>query len=160
VTSTPLTGIELVLIDGNNVLHRRQQGLGDAALRGLLVELQRQLPASVRGVFFLDGHAAPGTPARQKVTGSLEIRHAGRPADDAIVAEVTAQPWAARGRTIVVTDDRALADRSRTAGALTRRLDWLAELSPAPQMQAPKAGSSIGAGRPSKPRRAPASRRR
>jgi len=143
----PLDGIELVLIDGNNLLHRRRHGMGDAALRGLLVELQRKLPAGVRAEVILDGHPAAGTPLRQKVSSTLELRHSGGTADDAIVAAITAQPWDGRGRTIVVTDDRALADRSRTAGALHRRLDWLEALSPAPAAPSPKPGTSIGAGR-------------
>jgi hypothetical protein len=148
VTSrAPLDGIELVLIDGNNLLHRRRQGMGDAALRGLLVELQRKLPAGVRAEVILDGHPAAGTPLREKVSSRLELRHAGGTADDAIVAAVAALPWAGRGRTIVVTDDRALADRSRTAGALARRLDWLEAL-PAAAAPRPQPGASIGAGKP------------
>jgi hypothetical protein len=146
----PLDGIDLLLIDGNNVLHRQRGGMGDAALRGVLVHVQRVLPAGVHCVFVLDGHSAPGTPPRQRISGSLEVRHAGsQSADDAIVAEVASQPWASRARTVVVTDDRALSDRSRTAGALTRRLDWLSALPSAASGAVRTAG--IGAGRP--PRR-------
>jgi hypothetical protein len=145
---SPLDGIELVLIDGNNLLHRRRLGLGDAALRGVLVELQRLLPTGVRAEVILDGHPAAGTPLRQRISPALELRHAGGAADEAILAAIAAQPWASRGRTIVVTDDRALADRSRTAGALPRRLDWLAALPPAAAATSAKAGTSIGAGRP------------
>jgi hypothetical protein len=152
-TRASLDGITLVLIDGNNLLHRRRQGMGDAALRGLLVELQRKLPVGVRAEVLLDGHPAAGTPLRQRISESLELRHAGGTADDAIVAAVVALPWAGRGRTVVVSDDRALADRSRTAGALARRLDWLDALPPAPSAPPPKPGTSIGAGkRPKGPR--------
>ena len=38
-----------------------------------------------------------------------------------------ARPYAERARTVVVTDDRGLADRARHVGVLTRRLDWLVE---------------------------------
>src|SRR6187200_1464102 len=145
---SPLDGIELVLIDGNNLLHRRRLGLGDAAMRGVLVELQRLLPAGVRAELILDGHPAAGTPLRQRVSPALVLRHAGGAADEAIVAAIAAQPWASRGRTIVVTDDRALADRSRSAGALPRRLDWLAALPPAPSVRPVTPGTTIGAGRP------------
>jgi hypothetical protein len=148
----PLDGIELVLIDGNNLLHRQSGGIGAAAVRGLLVDLQRKLPPGVRAVVVLDGHPAPGTPLQQRISSSLEVRHsAGRSADDAMVAEVAAQPWASRGRTIIVTDDRALADRSRSAGALTRRLDWLTALPTAPTVAA-KPGTTIGTGGPRSPR--------
>jgi hypothetical protein len=146
----PLDGIDVVLIDGNNLLHRQSGGTGDAAVRGLLVDLQRKLPAGVRAVVVLDGHPAPGTPRQQRISAALEVRQAGsQSADDAIVAEITGQPWSSRARTIVVTDDRALSDRSRTAGALTRRLDWLAALPTAPS--GPVRAAPIGAGRP--PRR-------
>jgi hypothetical protein len=143
----PLDGIELVLIDGNNLLHRRREGVGEAALRGVLVEIQRKLPRGVRCELVLDGHPAPGTPLRQKISPVLELRHAAGTADDALVALINDQPWASRGRTIVVTDDRALADRCRTAGALPRRLDWLSALPTAPQAQRPTPGSTIGTGR-------------
>jgi hypothetical protein len=146
-TRSPLYGIELVLIDGNNLLHRRSGGVGDTAVRGLLVELQRKLPLGVRAQIVLDGHPAPGTPLRQGISPALELRHAGGTADDAIVAAVIEQPWSSRGRTVVVTDDRALADRSRTAGALPRRLDWLDALPRAPNLPNAKPGTSIGAGR-------------
>jgi hypothetical protein len=143
----PFDGIDLVLIDGNNLLYRQSGGTGDAAVRGLLVDLQRKLPAGVRAAVVLDGHPAPGTPRQQRISGALDVRQAGsQSADDAIVAEITGQPWSARARTIVVTDDRALADRSRTAGALTRRLDWLAALPTAPS--GPVRAATIGAGRP------------
>jgi hypothetical protein len=149
-TRLPFAGIDLVLIDGNNLLHRQSGGTGDAAVRGLLVDLQRKLPAGVRAVVVLDGHPAPGTSRQQRISAALDVRQAGSlSADDVIVAEVTGQPWSARAGTIVVTDDRALADRSRTAGALTRRLDWLAALPTAPS--GPVRGAPIGAGRP--PRR-------
>ena len=142
-----LEGIDLVLVDGNNLLHRQRQGTGDSAVRGVLVMLQRALPAGVHAVFVLDGHAAPGTPPRQRISGALDVRHSGsQSADDTIVAEVAALPWAARGRTIVVTDDRALGDRARTVGALTRRLDWLVALPPAPTPGSKRA-ATIGAGR-------------
>lgn len=147
---SPLDGIELVLIDGNNLLLRRRAGLADGALRGLLVELQRVLPAGVRAIVLMDGHPAPGTPLRQRVSSAFEIRHAGsQTADDGILAEIDAVPWASRGRTIVVTDDRALSDKARAAGALPRRLDWLAALPPAPTSATAgrRPGTSIGAGR-------------
>jgi hypothetical protein len=148
----PLDGIELVLIDGNNLLHRRAGSAGDAALRGLLPELRRALPANVHAQLILDGHPETGTQARQRVSPVLDIRYAGGSADDAIVAEISGLAWASRGHTIVVTDDHALADRSKTAGALHRRLDWLTSLPPAPTNAPQKPGTALGAGRP--PRRA------
>ena len=148
----PLDGIDLLLIDANNLLHRRRQGIGESALRGLLVELQRKLPSGVRAEVILDGHPDAGAPLREKIGQALELRHSGGSADDAIVATVSALPWAVRGRTIVVTDDRALSDRSRAAGALHRRLDWLEALRPASVSARTATGASIGAGkRPPRP---------
>ena len=127
----PLDGIDRLLIDGNNLLHRHSGGVTDGALRGLLIDLRRKLPPTVHATLVLDGHPAPGMPAYRRIDSQLDFRHAGsQSADDAMVAEVGGLHWQARGRTIVVTDDRALADRLRSAGAQTRRLDWLSALPP------------------------------
>ena len=142
-----LDDIELVLVDGNNLLHRTSGGIERAAQRALLAKLQAALPSPVKAVFMLDGHAAPGTPARERISGSLEVRHAGSGgADDAIVQLVTARPYAARAQTLVVTDDRALTERTRSAGGRTQRLGWLQALLERPPRQ--PTGSTAGAGRP------------
>jgi hypothetical protein len=58
----------------------------------------------------------------------VEVVHAGGSADDALVELVRALPATLVVRTVLVTDDRALADRVRHAGVISRRLDWMVGL--------------------------------
>ena len=122
---TPFDDISLLVIDGNNLLHRTAGGLGPSAARVLVPKLRTVLPAGVRVSVVLDGMPDPGAPLREHV-GQVTIAHAGRrSADDAIVETVERRAFGERPRTIVVTDDRALAERVKRLGALHRRVDWL-----------------------------------
>jgi len=122
---SPFDEVELLVIDGNNLLHRTAGGLGPAAARVLIPRLRAVLPTGVSASIILDGMPDPGAPIREHI-GSVTILHAGRrSADDAIVEAVERRSHGERPRTIVVTDDRALADRIRRLGALHRRVDWL-----------------------------------
>lgn len=142
-----LDEVELVLVDGNNLLHRTERRVDDAGVRTLIARMRLAIRPPVETVLVLDGHSAPGTPSRQRISGSLELRHAGSvKADDAIVQLLTARPYAARARTLVVTDDRALTERARHAGGRTARLEWLTSLLDRPAPGA-KAGTPIGRGR-------------
>ncbi|HWH23832.1 MAG TPA: hypothetical protein VNW68_02945 [Candidatus Limnocylindria bacterium] len=124
-----LEGVRLLLIDGNNLLHRISGGAGDGEVRVLLARLRGALPAGLETIVMLDGHPAPGTPQRQRVAAGLELRHAGRQtADDAIVGLLAGRPPAGRAATLTVTDDRALTERVRSAGGRTQRLAWLEAL--------------------------------
>jgi hypothetical protein len=125
----PLDDVELLLIDGNNLLHRTAGSVEGPAVRSLLAQLQQAVGPPVQTVLMLDGHAAPGTPSRQRISGSLEVRQAGSVnADDAIIQVLTARPYSARARTLVVSDDRSLVERARSAGGRTQRLGWLQAL--------------------------------
>jgi len=122
----PFVEVGLVVVDGNNLLHRTAGGPGPTAARLLLARLRAALPAGVRAIVVLDGPPDPGGPLREVIGPSLEVRHSGRQsADDVIVAIVDQQSYADRARTIVVTDDRALTERVRHLGGRARRLDWL-----------------------------------
>jgi hypothetical protein len=124
----PFEGVSVLIIDGNNLLHRTAGGLGPSAARILVPRLRAVLPAGVRVSLILDGMADPGGPGREHI-GSITIAHAGRrSADDAIVEAVGHATYEERPRTIVVTDDRALADRIKRLGALHRRVSWLQEV--------------------------------
>jgi predicted RNA-binding protein with PIN domain len=117
--------LELLLIDGDNLLHavrgRRDQG-GTA---WLLPRLARWRPGGLRVVVVLDGHPAPGEPLRQRAHG-VEILHAGsRSADDVIVERLSERPYAERTQTAVVTRDRALRERVAATRGQTRSTDWL-----------------------------------
>jgi hypothetical protein len=117
--------IEVLLIDGNNLLHRLAGSADPAALRGLLPRLAAAIPENIAATVMLDGHSAPGSGRSQRVRRGLEIRHAGsRSADEALLDLVRAAP---RGTTLV-SDDRALRDKAQHLGAHTERLAWLEDL--------------------------------
>jgi len=145
-----LDDVELILLDGNNMLHRAYGSVDDTAQRSLLAQLRQAFPAPIKAILVLDGHPAPGSPPRQRISGSLEVRHAGSSnADDAIMQLLTARPYAARARTVMVSDDRSLTERARSAGGRTQRLGWLQALIAQPPG---RAGGAIGrAGRPPRP---------
>ena len=135
--------IEVLLVDGNNLLHRLAGSADPAALRGLLPRLAAIIPEDVATTIMLDGHSAPGSGRTQRVRRGFEIRHAGsRSADDALLDLVRASP---RGTTLV-SDDRALRDKAQHLGAHTERLAWLEALL---QIGRPRPG--IGGGDPRQP---------
>jgi len=137
VTRRPTShDLDVLLIDGNNFLHRTTGGVEPAAQRSLIARLRAALP-STRKVLVFDGHRRPEADPPASPGGSLEVRYAGGPADEAIVARVSAMPFAARAGTVVVTDDRALADSVRSAGARTQRLDWLVQVLERPSARRP-----------------------
>jgi hypothetical protein len=125
----PFAGIDLVLIDGNNLLHRVSAAAGPGPLRRLLPSLRAAIPRSVETIVMLDGPADPGTTPRQLASPGIEFRHSGRvDADTALVTLLGTRPYHERHRTVVVTDDRSLGDRVRAAGGTPRRLEWLQRL--------------------------------
>ena len=121
----PFAGIERLLIDGNNLLHRVSGGVDPGALRGLLARLQNALPPAVEAIVMLDGHAAPGTARQQKIASNLEVRHSGSLSADDAMLNLVRDMRIGRAMTTVVSDDRALRDKCRSLGAHTERLDWL-----------------------------------
>jgi hypothetical protein len=122
---SPLDGISLLIVDGNNLLHRTAGGPGPSAARVLIPRLRAIMPVGMRVSIILDGMPDPGAPLHEHI-GSIAISHAGRrSADDAIVEAVERRAYDERPSTIVVTDDRGLADRIKRLGALHRRIDWL-----------------------------------
>jgi hypothetical protein len=148
MAASDFDGTEVLLVDGNNVLHRRVGTVDAAAQRALINRLRMALPPGIQVVVMFDGHADPG--AR---SGNVEGRHAGTTsADDELLGIVSRQPELARAGTILVTDDRPLTERARQLGARTRRLDWLTEILDfgGPRRQP---GAAIGAG--TKPPAAP-----
>ena len=124
-----MAGIELLLIDGNNLLHRISGGVDEGTQRQLLARLQSVLPATIRTILMLDGHPASGTGRRHQVTKILEIHHAGSlSADDALLNLIKDRAAHTRAGVTLVSDDRALTDRARHLGAHTQRLAWLEQL--------------------------------
>ncbi len=151
----PLAGIDLLLIDGNNLMHRLSGGVDPGALRVLLAKLRGALPAETRAILMLDGHPAAGTDRRQRVQRGLEIHHSGSlTADDALLNIIRDQGHQARAAVVLVSDDRALVERARNLGARTQRLAWLEQWldNPGRADAGATRGTSIGAGRPRGPK--------
>lgn len=154
-----LDEIELLLVDGDNLLHDVRGSRDESGVAWLLPRLSRWRPDGLRIVVALDGHAALGEPSRRRVTRGIEFHHSGsRSADDLLIELLSSQPYAGRARTAVVTRDRGLADRARRAGGWTRSVDWLKErlnAAPVPGSgnSAPRSSVGIGQGKP--PRRRP-----
>jgi hypothetical protein len=146
-TQAPAVEFELVLIDGDNLLHRVRGTRDEAGLRWLLPRLRAWLPAGAHIIVMLDGHPDPGEVLRRRVAPGIEFQHSGNvDGDTALLTILAARPYADRARTLLVTDDRGLTDRARHGGGLTRRLDWLtAQLARATGL--PGAGPPVGIGR-------------
>ena len=126
---SPISGtddIDLLLIDGDNLLHDVRGSRDEGGVAWLLPRLSGWRPAHLRIIVGLDGHAATGETSRKRVTRGIEFHHSGRrSADDMLIDMLRAQPYAGRSRTAVVTRDRALQARASRAGGLTRSVDWL-----------------------------------
>ena len=146
---SPFAAIEVLLIDGNNLLHRRSGDAGAGALRGLLPRLSAAVPSDITCIVMLDGHPAADSGRVQKVRPGLEIRHAGSlSADDALINLVRERTR----MTTLVTDDRALTERARHLGCHTYRLDWLESLlTPVQQQPGQSRPVSLGNRRPPGP---------
>ena len=140
-----LDGIEVLLIDGNNLLHRVKGTADPAAQRTLIPRLRGAIPTTIATVMMLDGYADSGTSRVEKVGKGFEIRHSGSmTADDAILRLIDGHAPSGRSEITVVTDDRGLTEKARHLGALTERLSWLEQLIGLP----PGKATGIGAGKP------------
>ena len=121
-----LEELELLLIDGDNLLHDVRGSRDEGGVAWLLPRLAAWRPDHMRIVVGLDGHPAPGETSRKRVMRGIEFHHSGsRSADDMLIDRLKAQPYALRSRTAVVTRDRGLQARATREGGLTRSVDWL-----------------------------------
>lgn len=145
----PFNGVEVLLIDGNNLLHRLSGSVDPGAQRLLIARLRGVLPDKLRTIVMLDGHAASGTDRRQRVTRALELHHAGSmSADEALLNIIKDTAPNRRAGSVIVSDDRALTDKARHAGARTQRLAWLEQLLGSGAARPAAGSASIGAGKP------------
>jgi hypothetical protein len=150
--------VELVLVDGDNLLHAVRGTRDAGGVAWLLPRLRAWRPPDVTVIVALDGPADRGLGDQRPIAPGISVRHAGtRSADDVIVTIVEARPYADRARTVVVTDDAGLRERVRRAGGIGRRTTWLtgqmaravaaSTSDPRPAPPDPRPGSSIGSGR-------------
>jgi predicted RNA-binding protein with PIN domain len=154
-----LDELELLLIDGDNLLHDIRGARDEGGVAWLLPRLADWRPPSLRILVALDGHPAPGESRRPRAARGIEFQHSGsRSADDLIVFKLESMPYAQRARTAVVTRDRGLQQRARTAGALVRSVDWLMQrVSEVPSVASDSTRPvRIGQGKPPRGRHRPA----
>jgi predicted RNA-binding protein with PIN domain len=147
--------LELLLVDGDNLLHAVRGRRDDGGTAWLLPRLARWRRDGLRIVVVFDGHPAPGEPMRHRALG-IEVRHAGsRSADDAIVELLATLPYAERSRAAVVTRDRGLRDRVVQIRSQTRTPDWLLRGirdTQRPVSKGPDASPPVGIGQGRAPR--------
>ena len=123
---TGVEDVDLLLIDGDNLLHDVRGSRDEGGVAWLLPRLSGWRPPHLRIIVGLDGHAAPGEASRKRATRGIEFHHSGRrSADDMLIDLLKAQPFAGRSRTAVVTRDRGLQARTSRAGGISRSIDWL-----------------------------------
>lgn len=117
--------LDVLLVDGDNLLHAVRGRRDEGGTAWLLPRLARWRPDGLRVIVVLDGHPAPGEPMRQRALG-IELHHAGsRTADDVIVDLLAARPYAERSHAAVVTRDHGLRQRVVLARGQTRSIEWL-----------------------------------
>lgn len=155
-------GLERLFVDGDNVLHAVRGSRDEGGVAWLLPRLADWRPPSLRILVALDGHAAPGESNRPRVARGIEFEHSGsRSADDLILSRLEAMPYSERSRSAVVTRDRALQDKTRTAGGLVRSVDWLIRSISAgrPTTDGSPKPATIGQGKPPQGLHAPSADR-
>ena len=139
--------VDLLLIDGDNLLHDVRGSRDEGGVAWLLPRLSGWRPAHLRIVIGLDGHPPQGEASRKKATRGIEFHHSGRrSADDLLIDLLKRQPFAGRSRTAVVTRDRGLQARANRAGGQTRSVDWLMRQVSGPAQGGGKSSRPVGVG--------------
>jgi len=137
--------VDRLLIDGNSLAHRLSGNVDPTTVNNLVARLRAALRPSLSVVLVLDGRAAGADAVSPPAGSAIEIRHAGdNTADDLLVELITTTPFDRRAATLVVTDDRALTERLRSAGARTARLASLEQILD----ERPRGSVGLGRGRP------------
>lgn len=145
-----LDDLDLLLIDGDNLLHDVRGARDEGGVAWLLPRLSGWRPPHLRIVIGLDGHPAPGEANRKKATRGIEFHHSGRrSADDMLIDLLKAQPFTGRSRTAIVTRDRGLQARAGRTGGQTRSVDWLMrQVTGSPTKGRSDRPAGIGQGKP------------
>lgn len=149
--------LDLLLIDGDNLLHDVRGSRDEGGVAWLLPRLSGWRPEHLRIIVGLDGHPAPGEASRKRATRGIDFHHSrSRSADDMLIDLLTAQPYAGRSRTAVVTRDRGLQARATRAGGASRSVDWLMGLVVGPPAGRTASGAKpVGIGQGKPPRNRP-----
>ncbi len=154
----PLAGVELLLVDGTNLLHAIRRGAGPAPSSAVIGRLRAAIPAAIRVELVFDGPPPPGSGGR--IAHGVGVRYAGRiSADDHIRGLVETLPRPGPHEdpgVLVVSDDAELRRSLRDMGVTTTRTAWLmARLErtklASPSVgaaRAPRPGATVGSGSP------------
>ena len=119
--TSPLEGIERLLIDGTNLLHALRRGAPAAPAATLVGRLRGVIEMPVRIELLFDGPPDQGL-RDARIASGLVVRYSGRMSADALLARMVGEA-VDPGTLLVVTDDvdlrHEIARRGgRTAGAL------------------------------------------
>jgi hypothetical protein len=170
-TTSPLDGVDRLLVDGNNLLHALARAAGAGAARAtgadaaratgagaapgggaplpaaaLIGRLRAAIPPGVAIELVFDGPPEPGLRGARIASGLL-VRYGGRrTADDLILAlvdEARSVAGSARGadNILVVSDDRELRSALRGRGVGTAGGAWLVGRLGRTTLESPSAGN-------------------
>ena len=161
----PFAGVERVLVDGTNLLHRLSRGPERQPPAALIGRLRAAIPATAQIELVFDGPPDRGTKGARIASG-LTVRYAGRfSADTVLITLVEETAIAASGsptgpgadRVLVISDDRDLRHELQRRGARTAGSAWLIGRLERTRLAAPTSGNArppgggIGAGRTARP---------
>jgi YacP-like NYN domain len=130
----PLAGVELVLIDGNNLLHALGPSSAGPSSGGppmpqsaIIGRIRGAIPAGVRIELVFDG--SPRGVTGRLATG-MTVEYSRRATADQLIHDRLARQLAEGGPAstwpiLVVTDDRELRDGARDRGARSAGTAWL-----------------------------------
>jgi hypothetical protein len=119
----PLSGVELVLVDGNNLLGSSRLPAG-----AVIGPIRAAIPAGVRVELVFDG---PPRGVTGRLATAFSVRYSGRTSADSVILDVVTRQAREHGPAgtwsiLVVSDDRALREAARMAGARSAGTVWLA----------------------------------
>ena len=151
-SSDPLGGVERLLIDGTNLLHRMSRSSTAAQPPAALIgRLRAVIPAATRIELVLDGAPEHGL-AGVRIANGLTVRHSGRTSADSLLDRLVADAIGSGGSAeaaarqadllLVVTNDRELGGRIRRRGARVASADWLIGRLDRSSLSAPSVGGA------------------
>lgn len=140
----PLAGVELVLIDGNNLIGALAVAAGDGGGGGrgagtgdrtrlppsaVIARIRGAIPGGVRVELVFDGPPRGGVVGR--LATGFNVRYAGRISADEVIVDAVSRQSAEHGPAstwsiLVVSDDRELREQVRLRGARSAGARWLA----------------------------------
>ena len=123
----PLAGVELLVVDGSNLLHAlrgRASEVGPAA--AIVGRLRGVIPGETSIQLVFDGPPDRGL-STARIASGLGVRYAGRRSADDVIVQIARDSHAAgsAASVLVVTDDRDLGARIRRWDAKVIGTAWL-----------------------------------